>query len=52
MGKGKGNVSHWVQSVKPNSIILELDVSSKTLAKIALKSISYNLPFKTKIITD
>jgi len=51
MGKGKGNISHWVQPVKPNSIILELDIESTTLAKIALKSIAYKLPFKTKIIT-
>ena len=50
MGKGKGNVSHWVQSVKPNSIILEIHVSSKAVAKTALKAASNRLPFKTKLI--
>ena len=50
MGKGKGNVHQWIANLKPNSIILELKTNSKPMAKIALKSISYNLPFKTKII--
>ena len=50
MGKGKGNVHQWLQPIKPGSIILELHVKSTPLAKIALKSISYKLPFKTKII--
>lgn len=50
MGKGKGNVHQWVQVLKPNSIILELHVSSKAVAKIALKAASNKLPFKTKLI--
>jgi len=50
MGKGKGNVHQWVQVLKPNSIILEIHVSSKAVAKTALKAASNKLPFKTKLI--
>lgn len=50
MGKGKGNVNEWQQTLKVNSIILEIAIPSISTAKLALKAASHKLPFKTKII--
>ena len=50
MGKGKGNVYQWVQVLKPNSIVLEIHVPSRIVAKAALKAAANKLPFKTKLI--
>jgi large subunit ribosomal protein L16 len=49
MGKGKGNVSHWVFNVKPGFIICEIETSNKLQAYKALKSAQYRLPINTKI---
>jgi large subunit ribosomal protein L16 len=50
MGKGKGNVTDWRQTIRPNSILLEVAITSSSTAKIALTSASKKLPFKTKLI--
>ena len=49
MGKGKGNVSHWVARVRGGSIIFEIcGVNNKTAIK-AFKTGSAKLPIKTQI---
>jgi large subunit ribosomal protein L16 len=50
MGKGKGNIDHWQQVLKPNSIILELVFPSGIVAKEALSIAGKKLPFRTKVI--
>ncbi len=50
MGSGKGAVSHWVSSVKPNTILFELAGINHNLAKEAMRIASYKLPIKTKFI--
>ena len=50
MGSGKGALNYWVALIKPNRIIFELDYNDSEIAKKALNSASYKLPFKTKFI--
>lgn len=50
MGSGKGALNYWVAVIKPNRIIFELDYNDSEIAKKALNSASYKLPFKTKFI--
>ena len=50
MGKGKGNVSHWVARIGGGSMIFEIEGVPKKLAKSALEIGSAKLPIKTIII--
>ena len=52
MGKGKGNVSHWVCKVQIGTILCEIETSMIQIGLKALKSVQYRLPFKTKIFTN
>lgn len=50
MGKGKGNVEHWVAVIKPGRILFELEGVPDALARKALTLAMYKLPVKTKIV--
>lgn len=50
MGSGKGSVEYWVTVIKPGSILLEFDSTSKEIAIKIYKKVSYKLPFKTKFL--
>jgi large subunit ribosomal protein L16 len=50
MGKGKGAPEFWVAVIKPGRILFEVAGVSKELAEEALKTCSYKLPIKTKIV--
>lgn len=50
MGKGKGNPEGFVARVKPGRILFEIAGIEEDLARQALKSASFKLPVKTKII--
>lgn len=50
MGKGKGNVSHWVSKIKSGTLLCEVETSSIQLGLKALKLAQYRLPIKTKIL--
>lgn len=50
MGKGKGNVEGWVAVVKRERIMFEVAGLDEQSAKEVLKSASYKLPMKTKVI--
>jgi large subunit ribosomal protein L16 len=50
MGKGKGNVDHWIFKVKPGFILYEIETKFLALAQKALESGQTRLPIKTKII--
>jgi len=50
MGSGKGAVDYWVAVVKPGTVLFEINGLSKEMAYKVLKSASYKLPIKTKII--
>lgn len=50
MGGGKGGVDHYVFPVRPGRIIFEVDGVTPDLAKGALRSASYKMPFKSKVV--
>lgn len=52
MGKGKGNVDHWISKVKAGQIICEIKTDSTDKAIKALKLASFRFPLKTKIISN
>ena len=52
MGSGKGNVKYWVAVIKKGIILFELKGLSPIISMNLLKSISYKLPLKTKIINN
>lgn len=49
MGKGKGNVSHWVARVRGGTILFEICGINKKTAIKAFKTGSAKLPIKTQI---
>lgn len=51
MGKGKGNLDHYVASIKAGRIIFELDGVPQKVAYEALRLAAQKLPIATKTIT-
>jgi len=51
MGKGKGDLDHWVANVKRGKVLLELSGVPEDLAKMVFRLLSFKLPVKTKFIT-
>ena len=51
MGKGKGNLDHYVASIKAGRIMFELDGVSRDVAYEALRLAAQKLPVMTKTIT-
>jgi large subunit ribosomal protein L16 len=51
MGSGKGAVDYWVAVIKPGMILFEINGLSEEMAHKVLKTASYKLPVKTKIIS-
>jgi len=51
MGKGKGNVDHWVSKLKVGTILFEIKVRNLFKNKIinTLKKVQVRLPINTKI---
>ncbi|MCS7251457.1 MAG: 50S ribosomal protein L16 [Anaerolineae bacterium] len=52
MGKGKGNVDHWVAVVRPGRIIFEIGGVGTDIAHEALRQASHKLPIRTQIIAS
>jgi large subunit ribosomal protein L16 len=50
MGKGKGNVDHWVAVVKRGRIVVEIMGVDEARAKKILRGAAYKLPMKTKFV--
>ena len=51
MGKGKGELDHWVAVIKRGRILFELGGIPEDYAKACFRLAAYKLPFKTKFIT-
>lgn len=51
MGKGKGELDHWVAVVKRGKILFELGGVPQEYAKQCFRLAAYKLPMKTKFIT-
>ena len=50
MGKGKGNLDHYVAPVKPGRILFEMDGVSLEVAAEALRLAAQKLPVQTKVV--
>ena len=51
MGKGKGNLDHYVAQVKAGRIMFELDGVPREVAEEALRLAAQKLPLLTKTVT-
>lgn len=50
MGSGKGDVSEYVATVKPGSILFEMGSVENDIASEAMRLAAHKLPIKTRII--
>ena len=51
MGKGKGEIDHWVCVIKRGRVLFELGGIPEEYARICFRMVAYKLPLKTKFIT-
>jgi large subunit ribosomal protein L16 len=51
MGKGKGNVDHWVSKVQPGAVLYEMEGVSEELAREAFKLAAAKVPIKTVFVS-
>lgn len=51
MGKGKGEIDHWVAVIKRGKILFELGGVPEEYAKQCFRLAAYKLPFRVKFIT-
>jgi len=51
MGKGKGEIDHWVCVIKRGRILFELGGVPEEYARICFRLVAFKLPLKTKFIT-
>jgi large subunit ribosomal protein L16 len=51
MGKGKGEIDHWVCVIKRGRILFELGGIPEGYAKICFRMVAYKLPVRTKFIS-
>lgn len=51
MGGGKGAPDHFVATVKPGTIIFEVDGISESIARESLRLASHKLPVKCAVVT-
>ncbi len=50
MGKGKGDLDHFVSVVKPGHILFEIAGVPEEVAQEAFRKASYKLPIKTRFV--
>ncbi|MFQ5452076.1 MAG: 50S ribosomal protein L16 [Candidatus Paceibacterota bacterium] len=50
MGAGKGDVSHFVASVAPGTVMFEYEIPTKEEAHRVYKTVTSRLPVKTKFV--
>lgn len=51
MGKGKGDIDHWVAVIKRGAILFELGGVPQEYARQCFRLVAFKLPFKTKFIS-
>jgi len=51
MGKGKGDLDHWVAVVRRGKVLFEISGVPEDFAKIIFRLVAFKLPVKTKFIT-
>ncbi|HLF17487.1 MAG TPA: 50S ribosomal protein L16 [Candidatus Omnitrophota bacterium] len=51
MGKGKGELDHWVCPIRRGKVLFELSGVPESFAKEVLRLVAFKLPVRTKFIT-
>lgn len=51
MGKGKGELDHWVSVVRKGKVLFELGGVPEEFARRCFRLAAYKLPFRTKFIS-
>jgi large subunit ribosomal protein L16 len=51
MGKGKGDLDHWVAVIKRGRVLFEISGVPEDFAKSLLRLVAFKLPVRTKFIT-
>lgn len=51
MGKGKGDLSHWVAVVRRGKIVVEIGGIPEDFAKQVLRLVAFKLSLRTKFVT-
>ena len=51
MGKGKGDLDHWVAVVKRGRVVMELGGIPEDFAKQVLRLVAFKLPLRSKFIS-
>lgn len=51
MGKGKGDITHWVAVIKRGKILFEMGGVPEEYARQCFRLAAYKLPFRTKFVT-
>ena len=51
MGKGKGNVDHWISKVQPGTVLYEMEGVTEEEAREAFRLAANKLPIKTTFVT-
>ncbi len=51
MGKGKGDIDHWVAAVRRGCILFELGGVPQEYARQCFRLVAFKLPLKTKFIS-
>jgi large subunit ribosomal protein L16 len=50
MGKGKGDVDHWVACVRPGQILFEIAGVAEDVAKAALARVAHKMPIRCRFV--
>ncbi len=51
MGKGKGDLDHWVAVIKRGRILFELGGVPEAYARQCFRLVAYKLPFRTRFVS-
>jgi large subunit ribosomal protein L16 len=50
MGKGKGDVKHWVAVVKPGTVLFEIGGVTEEAARLCFSRLAHKMPVKVRFI--
>ncbi len=50
MGKGKGEVDHWVAVIKPGTVLFELAGVTQDAARECFSRVAYKLPLRVRLV--
>jgi large subunit ribosomal protein L16 len=51
MGKGKGDLDHWVAVIRRGKILFELGGVPEEYARLCFRLVAYKLPLRTRFVT-